>query len=154
MQQCVEDGGYPLKEDLCDPCKLEPHKHFQQAQVRGGSWLQALCTSACPEECAHRVNLSSFSSKSATVMSWSSLNLVSIISASRGEYVPPSFCFCLILKQGQGNRCTVMESMADQVQGFLLFAFFFESKIIQTNNFFVLCELPLLPLVAPLLFFF
>ena len=30
-EKCVEDGGYPLKEDLCDLCKLEPHKHFQQA---------------------------------------------------------------------------------------------------------------------------
>lgn len=65
----VEDGGHPLKEDLCDLGKQEAHKHFQQAQVRIGSWRQALWTTVCPEQGAHRVSLSSFSSRSATVMS-------------------------------------------------------------------------------------
>lgn len=46
---------------------------------------------------SYRLIFSSLNSMSATEMSWSSLNLVSKISASRGEYVPPSFCLRWIL---------------------------------------------------------
>lgn len=72
-------------------------------QVKGHNGVTAADplppTTVLLKEYAYRVNLSSVISRSATVINWSSLNLVSMISASRGEYVPPSFCFCLILNQ-------------------------------------------------------